>query len=119
MSDERLDTLRAAYAAFNARDIDAALAQMTDDVDWPNAWEGGRVVGHAAVRDYWTRQWAEIDPTVEPIEFTERPDGTVAVRVHAVVRSRDGKLVDDRHVEHVYAFRQDLIERMDVEEDVQ
>jgi hypothetical protein len=21
-------------------------------LDWPNAWEGGRVVGHAALRDY-------------------------------------------------------------------
>jgi hypothetical protein len=26
---------------------------MHPEVDWPNAWEGGRVVGHAAVRDYW------------------------------------------------------------------
>jgi hypothetical protein len=119
MSDERRDMLRATYAAFNARDIDAVLARLTEDVDWPNAWEGGRVAGHAAVRDYWTRQWAEIDPTVEPIEFTERPDGTVAVRVHAVVRSRDGDLLDDRHVVHVYAFRDDLIARMDVEESVE
>jgi hypothetical protein len=119
MRSERLDMLRAMYAAFNARDIDTVLAQMTDDVDWPNAWEGGRVVGHDAVRDYWTRQWAEIDPTVEPVEFTERLDGTVAVRVHAVVRSRDGGLLDDRHVVHVYAFRGELVARMDVEEDVQ
>jgi hypothetical protein len=118
MNGERLDMLRSTYAAFNARDIDAVLARLTDDVDWPNAWEGGRVVGHAAVRDYWTRQWAEIDPTVEPIELTERPDGNVAVRVHAVVRSREGELLDDRHVVHVYAFRDDLIARMDVEEDV-
>jgi hypothetical protein len=115
MSGERLDMLRDTYAAFNARDIDAVLAQMTDDVDWPNAWEGGRVVGHDAVRDYWTRQWAEIDPTVEPVALRERPDGTVAVDVRAVVRSRDGTLLDDRRVVHVYAFREDLISRMDVQ----
>jgi hypothetical protein len=116
MSGKRLDMLRAMYAAFNARDIDAVLAQMTDDVDWPNAWEGGRLAGRAAVREYWTRQWAEIEGTVEPIELTERPDGTVAVRVHQVVRSPDGKLLDDREVVHVYAFRGDLVARMDVEE---
>ena len=46
--------LRSAYAAFNARDIDAAVELMHPDVDWPNAWRGGRVVGRAAVRDYWT-----------------------------------------------------------------
>jgi ketosteroid isomerase-like protein len=42
--------LRATYAAINARDIDAVLAGMTPDMDWPNAWEGGRVAGHEALR---------------------------------------------------------------------
>ena len=36
--------LTVTYAAFNARDIDGVLEQMTEGVDWPNAWEGGRVV---------------------------------------------------------------------------
>src|SRR5919106_6239708 len=45
--------LRSAYRAFNARDIEAAIESMDPEVDWPNAWEGGRVVGRAAVRDYW------------------------------------------------------------------
>jgi ketosteroid isomerase-like protein len=34
-----------AYAAFNQRDIDGALAVMTENVSWPKASEGGRVVG--------------------------------------------------------------------------
>jgi len=36
--------LRSAYSAFNARDIEAALELMHPEVDWPNAWEGGRVM---------------------------------------------------------------------------
>jgi ketosteroid isomerase-like protein len=44
------------YAAFNARDIDALLDHMTPDVDWPNAWERGRVHRHEELRDYWSRQ---------------------------------------------------------------
>ena len=43
-----LDTqtlLARAYAAFNHRDIDRALALMTENVSWPKASEGGRVVG--------------------------------------------------------------------------
>ena len=44
--------LRLLYEAFNARDIDTCLAAMTPDVDWANGWEGGRVVGRDAVRDY-------------------------------------------------------------------
>jgi hypothetical protein len=51
------------YEAFNARDIDAALAVMHPHVKWPNGWEGGHVVGHEAVCAYWTPQWTELDPT--------------------------------------------------------
>lgn len=114
MEQER--RLRAMYAAFNARDIDGVLGQMTRDVDWPNAWEGGRVLGHEGVRDYWRRQWAVIDATVEPVSFTTRPDGCVEVEVDQVVRDLDGAPVGEGHVLHVYAFRGELIARMEVEE---
>ena len=63
-ADESL--LRAAYEAFNIRDLDAAVALMHPDVDWPNAWEGGRVRGREAVRDYWRRQFEVISSSVEP-----------------------------------------------------
>src|SRR5436309_1369815 len=39
------------YDAFNARELDALLDMMTPDVDWPNGWEGGRVVGREALRE--------------------------------------------------------------------
>jgi hypothetical protein len=113
MSHEPL--LRGIYRAFNARDIDAVLAALTDDVDWPNGWEGGRVVGHAAVRDYWQRQWAAIDPAVEPVELTVRPDGTEALRVRQTVRDLDGAVQHEGDVLHVYAFDGDRVARMDIE----
>ena len=105
------------YRAFNAREMDTVLSQMTDDVEWPNAWEGGRLVGHDAVRDYWTRQWAAIDPSVEPLSFTERPDGSIAVDVAQTVRALDGgALIAEGRVTHVYVLRDGLVARMDVEE---
>jgi hypothetical protein len=91
---EHEDFLRAMYEAFNARDIDAVLRQMVADVDWPNAWEGGRVHGRQGVRDYWTRQWTAIDPAVEPVAFTTRSDGNIAVEVDQVSRGLDGTLLD-------------------------
>jgi len=93
--------LRAMYEAFNARDIDAVLRQMAADVDWPNAWEGGRVHGHEGVRDYWTRQWSAIDPAVEPVGFTTRSDGSIAVEVDQVARGLDGTLLGEGRVLHV------------------
>ena len=104
------------YAAFNRRDADGVLAMMSDDVDWPNAWKGGRLAGREAVRDYWTAQWAEIDPRVEPLSVAERADGSLSVAVHQVVRSLDGDLLADGEVAHVYRFRDGAIVRMDVEE---
>lgn len=106
-----------AYAAFNARDIDAALATMHPDVDWPNGMEGGRVHGHAAVRDYWTRQWGMIDSHVEPARFSTDEDGRIVVDVHQVVRDLDGSVLDDRMVQHVYTVEAGLVRRMDIRDD--
>jgi hypothetical protein len=113
-ANERL--LRRAYDAFNVRDIEAALALMHPDVDWPNAMEGGREHGHAAVRDYWARQFGLIDSHVEPQRFEQDDEGRVIVDVHQVVRDTAGKLLADRQVQHVYTIRGGLVERMDVRE---
>ena len=110
------ERLRDLYRAFNARDIESVLAQMTGDVDWPNAWEGGRLVGRDAVRDYWTRQWAAIDPSVEPVSFATREDGSIAVEVAQAVRDLDGELLAEGRVTHVYLMRGDRVARMDVED---
>jgi hypothetical protein len=114
MNSEEL--LRTMYDGFNARDIDAVLAAMTDDVDWPNAWEGGRLRGHEAVRDYWTRQWAEIDPHVDPVTIEPAAEGRVVVKVEQTVRDLDGQVVASGTVRHIYAMRSGLVDRMDVEE---
>lgn len=107
--------LRDLYVSFNARDVDAVLAALAPDVDWPNAWEGGRVVGHQAVRDYWRRQWQEIDGRVEPESIDPRPDGRIAVDVHQVVRDLSGTVIADGHVVHVYELRDGMVVRMTVE----
>jgi SnoaL-like domain len=70
-----VETLRSAYRAFNARDIEGAIQLMHPEVDWPNAWEGGRVVGRAALRNYWNRQFAAISSKVEPEGFTDERMG--------------------------------------------
>jgi ketosteroid isomerase-like protein len=110
------EVLQAAYRNFNARKIDAVLARMTSDVEWPNGWEGGYVHGHEGVRDYWTRQWAALDPRVEPVEIRNLEDGRLAAEVHQVVHDCEGNLLVDQSVCHVYRMRDGLIARMDIEE---
>jgi ketosteroid isomerase-like protein len=110
--EERL--LRRAYAAFNARDIDGALALMHPDVDWPNGMDGGRERGREAVRAYWTRQFGLIDSYVAPETFEVDAEGRVVVGVHQVVRDLEGAVLSDGRVRHIYSFRDGLVARMDI-----
>ncbi len=105
-----------AYSAFNQRDIDAALALMSENVSWPKASEGGRALGKEAIRSYWTRQWKEFDPHVEPLQIVDQEDGTTEVKVHQVVKSLAGDLLSDSEVRHVYSITDGLIDRMDLKE---
>jgi ketosteroid isomerase-like protein len=103
-----------AYSAFNNRNIDGALELMTEDVSWPKASEGGRVVGKEEIRAYWTRQWGEFDPYVEPRAITEGDDGKVRVTVHQLVRSLQGDVLSDSEVLHVFTMNSGLIAAMDL-----
>jgi ketosteroid isomerase-like protein len=114
LKEEQL--LRQAYAAFNARDIDGALALLHPDVDWPNGMEGGRELGHDAVRAYWTRQFGLIDSHVEPVGFDVDDEGRIVVDVHQVVRDLEGSVLSDGRVRHVYTLRDGLVVRMDIED---
>jgi hypothetical protein len=104
-----------AYAAFNARDIDTALSTMHPEVQWPKAFEGGYVSGPNEIREYWTRQWREINANVEPIGFHERENGTVEVTVHQIVKDLQGNTIFDGTVKHIYTIQDDLLQRMDIE----
>lgn len=104
------------YRAFNDRDIDAVLAVMHPDVDWPNGWEGGRVYGRQGVRDYWERQWKVLDPRVEPVAFDLDESGRTIVKVRQVVRDREGNLISDGFVDHVYLIEDGLIKSMEIRE---
>jgi ketosteroid isomerase-like protein len=114
-ASHREELLRSLYRAFNARDVETCLAAMTADVDWANGWEGGRVVGRDAVRDYWQRQWGAIDSTAEPTAVSERPDGTTEVAVHLVGRDGAGQVLFDEHGLHMYEFEGALVRRMTIE----
>jgi hypothetical protein len=109
-----IELLRAAYAAFNAREIDAALALMAVDVTWPKAFKGGFVRGREEIRAYWTEQWREINPHVEPVAFHRRDAGQILVDGHQIVRSLAGVVLADEHVGHLFTVEHALIQAMEV-----
>ena len=76
--------------------------------------EGGHVYGRAGVRDYWTRQWAMIDPHVEPVKFSTGPDGELMVDVRQIVHDLKGNLLADAMVGHIFRCESGLIKRFDI-----
>jgi len=63
------------YSAFNQRNIDGALASMSDSVSWPKASEGGRVVGREEIRAYWSRQMGRSSAVGPPLVLLPRSTG--------------------------------------------
>ena len=115
MSDDS-DFVRALYAAFNRRHIPAAVALMDEAVDWANGQDGGHVHGREAVRVYWTKQWAAIQPQVDPLRITRDSVGVTTVDVHQVVHDLAGKLLLDERVRHVFRIQDGLVVRFDTED---
>jgi hypothetical protein len=114
MPTDDTDLLKRLYARFNARDIEAVLAMMHGDVMWANGMEGGHVHGHDGVREYWTRQWAMIDPRVEPVSFRAPAGGGTEVEVHQTVRDLNGNILSDKMVRHVFRIEDGLLRRFDI-----
>jgi hypothetical protein len=115
MTNQFEGIIKKAYSAFNERDIDKALSTMKPDVQWSKAWEGGYINGHNEIKEYWTRQWTEINPTVEPVGFTETENGSLEVKVHQNVKDLQGNLIFDGSVKHIYTFQDGFIKTMDIE----
>ncbi|MDB5200686.1 MAG: hypothetical protein JWQ27_95 [Ferruginibacter sp.] len=115
MPTSREELIKKAYGAFNARDIDTALSTMQTDVQWSKAWEGGYISGHDEIKKYWTRQWQEINPNVEPVGFHNRTDGTLEVTVQQFVKDLQRATLFDGQVRHIYRFEDGLIKKMDIE----
>jgi uncharacterized protein len=112
MSRENVETLKAAYDAFNRGDWDSALSVFAPDAEWhePDLPDAAVYRGHARIRKY----WQSLESTVpgfrsRPERFVEAGDrvlvsavvsGTgnqsgvdVAAQVGMIWTFRDGKVV--------------------------
>jgi len=107
--------IKNAYAAFNARNIEAILQMMHPEVKWAKAWEGDYANGHNEVSAYWQRQWKDIDPKVTPVGFYERENGTLEVEVDQLVKDLEGHILFEGKVRHVYLINDGLLEQMNIE----
>ena len=124
--DDDVALLKRIYALLNAREMDAVLAVLADDVAWANGMDGGHVHGREAVRKYWTRQWSMVSPHVEPLRFHRTADGAIVAEVRQTVRDLEGKPLQgqthglkDKTVGHVFHLREGKVARFDIEDEAQ
>ncbi len=82
-----------------------------------NGMEGGHVHGRDEVRSYWKRQWAILDPHVEPVDISPSEKGEAVVKVHQVVHDPKGNLLADKVVIHVFQIQNGLIQRFDIRDE--
>jgi hypothetical protein len=108
------ELLQRAYDAFNARDVEAPLRLMAEHVVWPDVSDGGIVRGNAAVRAHWQEQFEAVDPRLELLGIEPMEDGRIHASVRQVVRSKDGDVVSDDQLSHLYTIRDERIERMEI-----
>ena len=108
--------LRNLYDAFNRRDVEMVISTMADDVKWANGWEGGFVYGRDAVREYWRRQFAVIEPRLEILNIETSGDKAV-IELHQVAKDLEGNVVVDKTVEHIFTFENGLIKTFEIGKD--
>lgn len=97
------------YNAFNRREIETLLSLMRPDVKWANGLEGGFVYGRDAVREYWTKQFKEIQPELETLKFETDEHQRNIVTVHQIIRDLQGNLLADTIVQQIFTFEDGLI----------
>ena len=103
------------YDNFNDRNIEKVLAKLSGNVKWANGMEGGFVHGRDAVREYWTRQFAMINPRVMPQKIETDDDKTV-VTIHQLVKDLDGNVLEDMTVEHIFCLENGLVKSFEIDD---
>ena len=109
-----VELLRAAYAAFNARDFDAAFATMAPDVAWPRAFKGGVVRGHQKSALTGRSSGPRSTRTSSRFPSIPRVPGESWSMCIKSCRDLDGAILGDEHVGHRFTIENGLIQAMEV-----
>jgi ketosteroid isomerase-like protein len=111
----RVETIRAAYEAFNAGDVEAVLNLLDEQVElYPAAstLEPHPVRGREAVREYLSPNLFDWQ-TAEPQEFVEEGN-RILIRARARARGRKSGIELDETVFHLLTLEGDRAVRFEV-----
>jgi ketosteroid isomerase-like protein len=116
MSEERVERVLAGYAAFNRGDLEAALADLSEDVEWEVLDvmpDQGPFRGAEGVMRFWEGWRGSFDEFKADIEETLDAGEHVIAVVHISGRLRDSTAVTSAPVfAQVWTFTGDEISRV-------
>ena len=115
MSSNR-QILETVYKSFNNREFEAIILLMHPDVKWANGLEGGFIYGRDQVREYWKRQFEDIQVELEPLKFETDENNRNIVTVHQIVRDLQGKLLADVTIHQIFTIENGLINLYEIDE---
>jgi hypothetical protein len=104
------------YDAFNKRDIETILSFVKQDVKWANGVEGGFVYGRDNVREYWTKQFKDIQPELETLKFETDENNRNIVTVHQIIKDLKGNVLADVTVHQIFTIEDGLISLYEIGE---
>jgi ketosteroid isomerase-like protein len=107
-TEQRIAILRAAYAAFNRGDIDAAVQSLDPNIDWTEPTEfpgGGSYHGREGAKQYLANSRASVAEVIsEPEQFIPTGD-RIVVYVYARVLPKKSTTWEEVRLADVYLFR--------------
>jgi ketosteroid isomerase-like protein len=117
ISEEKVERLRAFYAAVGRKDFDGIVQHLHPEVvihpalggelDFSDAYRG-----HEGMRAFMETAWTGFGTAVEADEMVGAPDGRVLATERWLIRARDG-VEAEIELTDLYTFRDGLIIRID------
>lgn len=101
------------YEAYNRKDIEAVVAALHPEIDWPALFSEARIQGAEAVRQLFTEPFKVMNPEITPIDIRTDLHGRIRVRVSYVVRTLDGIVFTEETNTNLFELCDKLIIRMD------
>ena len=104
------------YDAFNRREIEIIISLMRPDVKWANGLAGGFVHGRDQVREYWTKQFKDIQPQLETLKFETDDNGRDIVTVHQIIKDLQGNVLADATIHQIFTVKDGLVSLYEIGE---
>ena len=108
-----IDVLNRYYEALNRCDRRTILTLVDEQIAWPDAWDGRRVIGKKSLSAYLKRQFSAVRPIIIADAFDRLPDGRISVSTHQSIEDSHGDILMESDVRHVFTFHDGLIIRLE------